>query len=147
MPNIVPSTPPPPPATVDSDLHPVESTGMRPCEPLTAQRVWDVSSAVFEANGLYAAYKRAQRGYDPKRGYFWMRISDVPSHVLEVCVVQIGDKLETDFTMAITDTQAYVRQYLISFNEIQNTTAEMKDATAASIAEYNAQRDKFRGFL
>ena len=67
--------------------------------------------------------------------------------ILEVCVGQIGDKLETDFAMAATDSQAGIRQYLISIDEIQNTNAEIRDATAASIAEYQAQRDKFRGFL
>ena len=147
MANIVPFEPPQPPATTNSDTTLAESSGMRPCEPLTARQVWAVSSEIFAANGLYAAYKCAQRGYDQKRGCFWMRISDVPSHVLEVCVGQIGDKLETDFTMAATDSQDGVRQYLISINEIQNTTAEIRDATSASIAEYQAQRDKFRGIV
>ena len=146
MSSIVPFKPLSPAASADPSL-PADPSGLRPCEPLTAKQVWDVASEVFKSNDLQDAYKRAQRGYDSKHGCFWIRVSDVPSHVLEVCIGQIGDKLETDFTMAATEFQAGIRQYLISFNEIQNTNAEISDARAASIAEYHAQREKFRSFL
>ena len=145
MPNIVPFTPTPPPATVDSDLHPVKSTGMRPCEPLTATRVWEVAEDAFKANGLKAAYKGSKRGYDPKRGCFWILVSDVPPHVLDVCLGQIGTELETDFTMCASDSQDGSRKYLVSINEMQNTTSEVKAAREAAQAEWNAMREKCRG--
>ena len=145
MPNIVPCTPPSPPATVVSDTNLAESTGMRPCEPLTATRVWEVAEDAFKANGLKSAYKCSMRGYDPKRGCFWILVSDVPPHVLDVCLGQIGNELETDFTMYASDALDGSKKYLISINEMQNTTAEVKAAREAAQAEWNALREKCRG--
>ena len=49
--------------------------------------------------------------------------------------------------MCASDSQDGSRKYLISINEMQNTTSEVKAAREAAQAEWNAMREKCRGIF
>ena len=131
MANIAPYTPPQPPAEV--------APAFRPCDPLTPEQVWKVASEVFAKNGELSAYSRAERAYDAKHECFALAVEGVRPADLDSIVMQIGEKLETDFTVMAKDGK-----FLIVINEIPNPAFDEAAAREAAEAEYEAQREKCR---
>lgn len=132
--NIVPYTPPQPPAQV--------APAFRPCDPLTPEQVWKAASEAFAKNGELSAYSRAERAYDAKHGCFAIAVEGVRPSDLDSIAMQIGEKLETDFTVMAKDGK-----FLIVINEIPNPASEEAAAREAAQAEYEAQREKCRRCL
>lgn len=131
MPNIVPTSRNSPPAPV--------APGVRPVEPLSAKQVWEVAEEVFTNNDAYPAYSRAKRAYNAQNGCFAIAVEGVRPADTDCIAAQIGKKLETDFSVYAKDGK-----FLMTINEIQNPNSVEAAALAERIAEYNAQRDKFR---
>lgn len=129
-----PYTPPQPPAEV--------APAYRPCDPLTPEQVWKVASEVFANNGEMSAYSRAERAYDAKHGCFALAVEGVRPADLDSIAMQIGEKLETDFTVMAKDGKS-----LFVINEIPNPASEEAAAREAAQAEYEAQREKCRRCL
>ena len=131
MSNIAPYTPPQPPAEV--------APAYRPCDPLTPEQVWKVASEVFAKNGELSAYSRAERAYDAKHGCYALAVEGVRPADFDIIATQIGEKLETDFTVLSKDGK-----FLMTINEIPNTTSDESDARSASDAEWQRMREKCR---
>lgn len=131
MSNIAPYTPPQPPAEV--------APAYRPCDPLTPEQVWKAASEAFAENGELSAYSRAERAYDAKHGCYALAVEGVRPADFDIIATQIGEKLETDFTVLSKDGK-----FLMAINEIPNTTSDEADARSASDAEWQRMREKCR---
>lgn len=134
MSNIAPYTPPKPPSEV--------APAFRPCDPLTPEQVRRVAKEAFAANDAYEAYARAKWTHDAKNGCYALAVEGVRPADLDSIAMQIGENLETDFTVMAKDGK-----FLIVINEIPNPASEESAAREAAQAEYEAQREKFRRCL
>lgn len=117
---------------------------LKPCEPLTAERVWSVVEEVFRTNEVEGCCPRAdRRGHDERRGCFWMLVEGVPPHVFDVCMGQIGTRLETDFTVCASggkDGRPF--QFLVAISEMQNLTSDETAAERDKAEEWQEMRRK-----
>ena len=129
-----PYTPPQPPAEV--------APAYRPCDPLTPEQVRRVAKEAFAANDAYEAYARANLAHDIKNGCYAIAVEGVRPSDLDSIAMQIGDKLETDFTVMAKDGK-----FLIVINEIPNPASEEAAAREAAEAEMKAQRENCRRCL
>ena len=134
MSNIAPYTQPQPPVEV--------APAYRPCDPLTPEQVRRVANEAFAANDAYEAYARANLAHDPKNGCYAIAVEGVRPADLDSIAMQIGENLETDFTVMAKDGKC-----LIVINEIPNPASEEAAAREAAEAEYEAQREKCRRCL